>query len=83
MNLSGPSTIKGSSLVHPQLQPTPLTKPPSLDPQSRTQTDHHHHQPDTSSSTYLYRGHRPSSLILDDIDQLTEWRARQRTFDGQ
>ncbi|EFP91069.2 hypothetical protein PGT21_018330 [Puccinia graminis f. sp. tritici] len=31
---------------------------------------------------HLYRGHRSGSLIVEDLDELTEWRARQRTFDG-
>ncbi|PLW08461.1 hypothetical protein PCANC_24423 [Puccinia coronata f. sp. avenae] len=31
---------------------------------------------------HLYRGHRSRSLIVEDLDELTEWRARQRTFDG-
>lgn len=31
---------------------------------------------------HLYHGHRSRSLIIDDIDEMTEWRARQRTFDG-
>ncbi|KAH9454166.1 hypothetical protein H4Q26_017493 [Puccinia striiformis f. sp. tritici PST-130] len=32
--------------------------------------------------SHLYRGHRRTSLIVEDLDELTEWRARQRTFDG-
>ncbi|GAA98972.1 uncharacterized protein L969DRAFT_89024 [Mixia osmundae IAM 14324] len=31
---------------------------------------------------YLYQGHRRSSFLTDDISELTELRARQRTFDG-
>jgi len=30
----------------------------------------------------LYRGHRRESFALQDIDELTELRAGQRTFDG-
>ncbi|KAG0151157.1 hypothetical protein CROQUDRAFT_651358 [Cronartium quercuum f. sp. fusiforme G11] len=37
---------------------------------------------DKPSIQELYRGHRPASLIVDDVDERTEWRARQRTHDG-
>jgi len=38
--------------------------------------------PPDNSRRHLYRGHRSGSLIVEDLDELTEWRARQRTFDG-
>ncbi|KAK9894853.1 hypothetical protein P389DRAFT_85436 [Cystobasidium minutum MCA 4210] len=37
---------------------------------------------DSHMSRHTYHGHRRASFITKDIDELTELRARQRTFEG-
>ncbi|SCZ94695.1 BZ3500_MvSof-1268-A1-R1_Chr12-3g04051 [Microbotryum saponariae] len=40
------------------------------------------HRKQNSKPVATYNGHRRNSFITPDIDELTELRARQRTFDG-
>ncbi|KAH9837770.1 uncharacterized protein C8Q71DRAFT_754380 [Rhodofomes roseus] len=39
-------------------------------------------QPLEEDNTHRYRGHRADSFFPEDVDEIIELRARQRTFDG-
>ncbi|MBW0520352.1 hypothetical protein O181_060067 [Austropuccinia psidii MF-1] len=82
MSISNPPEQQLMCLSSSSLHSVSIRPTQSDDPASVEQADSHHQEKFYSRHQHLYRGHRSQSFVVDDIDELQELRARQRTFDG-